>query len=67
MGYLPKNYYDLNISHGSPSDLATLIATYHSNGLKVLADIVVNHRVGQTSWADFYNPSWGAWSVLPRR
>jgi len=63
MGYLPKDYYNLNTSHGSAAQLSTLIGSLHGQGIKVIADIVINHRVGQNNWADFYNPSWGPWAV----
>ena len=43
--------------------LKNLVSTLHSYGIKVLADIVINHRVGLKSWADFENPKWDAFSV----
>ncbi|HSP79837.1 MAG TPA: glucan 1,4-alpha-maltotetraohydrolase domain-containing protein, partial [Myxococcaceae bacterium] len=35
----------------------------HAYQVKAIADIVVNHRVGTTNWADFTNPTWGSWAV----
>jgi alpha-amylase len=31
--------------------------------VKAIGDIVINHRVGTTSWGDFTQPTWGTWSV----
>lgn len=62
-GYLPRELYDVSTNYGSQSQLQSCINNLHSNGVKVLADIVINHRVGTTNWADFTNPSWGCWAV----
>ena len=62
-GYLPVEYYNLYSAYGSQAQLQTLIGNLHSNNMKVLADIVINHRNGKTSWADFQNPTWGCWAV----
>ncbi len=62
-GYLPRELYDLNSQYGSQAELKSCISALHNNGMLVLADIVVNHRVGSTNWADFTNPTWGCWAV----
>jgi Alpha-amylase C-terminal beta-sheet domain/Alpha amylase, catalytic domain/Starch-binding module 26/Chitobiase/beta-hexosaminidase C-terminal domain len=62
-GYLPSEYYTLNTSYGTQAQLQTLITNLHSSNIKALADIVINHRVGTTNWADFTNPTWGCWAV----
>jgi len=62
-GYLPRELYDLDSSYGSQSELISTINALNSRGIEVIADIVINHRVGTTDWADFTNPSWGSWSV----
>jgi alpha-amylase len=31
--------------------------------VKAIADIVINHRVGTSNWADFTNPTWGSSAV----
>ena len=62
-GYLPRELYKLNSQYGTKAQLKQAIAALHNNGMKVLADIVVNHRVGTTNWADFTNPAWGCWAV----
>jgi len=43
-GYLPRDLYDLNCNYGSEAELRQLIQTLHENGLKAIADIVINHR-----------------------
>lgn len=62
-GYLPRQLYKLNSAYGSKRELIGLIKELHVNGLKVIADIVINHRVGTHNWADFTHPSWGSWAV----
>ena len=60
-GYLPNQWYDLNDSpYGNQSALVSCINTLHANGMKVLGDIVINHRCGiSTAGSDFANPVFG--------
>ncbi|GMH44738.1 hypothetical protein BSKO_12690 [Bryopsis sp. KO-2023] len=46
-GYLPRDLYNLNSRYGSEADLRECIQKLRQNGLKVLADIVINHRCAQ--------------------
>ena len=46
-GYLPQDYENLNTAYGSEADLRRCVAALKRRGLKVLADIVVNHRCAQ--------------------
>lgn len=43
-GYLPRDLYDLNSRYGSEAELRECVATFHEYGIKVIADIVINHR-----------------------
>ncbi|HEX8537699.1 MAG TPA: alpha-amylase family glycosyl hydrolase, partial [Cystobacter sp.] len=63
-GYLPRQLYVQNSSYGTDAQLKSAIGALHTYGVKAIADIVVNHRVGTTNWADFTNPAWGSWSVV---
>ena len=57
-GYLPNEWYNLDASaYGSEVGLKQAIDALQNRGVKVLADVVVNHRVGTTNWADFSSPA----------
>jgi hypothetical protein len=43
-GYLPRDLYHLDSQYGSESELRELISAFHDANIKVIADIVVNHR-----------------------
>lgn len=62
-GYLPRQLNVLNSSYGSETDLKNAINAFSNSGVKVVADVVINHRVGTSNWADFTNPSWGSYAV----
>ncbi len=64
-GYMPNELYNLDASaYGTQAQLQTAISTFHVNGMKVLADLVLNHRVGTTDWADFTDPVWNTWDSI---
>ena len=56
-GYAPTQINDLNNYYGTKAQLETAINSLKP--CKAIADIVVNHRGGTTSWGDFTNPDWG--------
>ena len=56
-GYLPNEWYNLYSSHGSEDQLRSAVAALNARGVKPLADIVINHRVGSYGWADFSYPA----------
>lgn len=62
-GYLPVQLFNQNSLYGTQDQLKTAIKALHSNKVLVIGDMVINHRVGSTNWADFTNPVWGPDSV----
>ncbi|MBN2662387.1 MAG: starch-binding protein [Bacteroidales bacterium] len=63
-GYLPRELNNLNSAYGSEDELIALISALHNNNVKAIADIVINHRVGSSDWADFTNPTWDCSAVV---
>ncbi|MBU2574310.1 MAG: alpha-amylase [Elusimicrobia bacterium] len=62
-GYLPRRLEIQDSKYGSSVELTSAISALHANGVRVVADIVVNHRVGTKNWADFTDPEWGPDSI----
>lgn len=56
--YYPREWYNLDSQWGSKTALVEAVNAMHAAGVKVLADIVLNHRNGSTNWLDFRNPDW---------
>ncbi|HOJ63100.1 MAG TPA: alpha-amylase C-terminal beta-sheet domain-containing protein [Spirochaetota bacterium] len=57
-GYVPRELNNLTSQYGTETALRQAIADISPS--KAIADVVVNHRTGSTSWADFRNPQWTA-------
>ncbi len=57
-GYLPRELNNLNSAYGTRNQLVNLINQYHDLDIKVISDIVINHRVGTNDAVTFTNPSW---------
>ena len=55
-GYAPTEINKLDNYYGTKAQLETAINSLKP--CKAVADIVVNHRGGTTSWGDFTNPAW---------
>src|SRR5207244_2015741 len=62
-GYNPKQYWKLDNSYGSFAQHRALLEELLARGVEPIADVVINHRDGDTSWADFKNPDWGLWAI----
>ena len=62
-GYLPRQLNVLNSRYGSETDLKNAITAFANAGIKSVADVVINHRVGTAGWYDFTNPAWGTYAV----
>jgi len=63
-GYLPRQLYKLDSNYGSSAALSSATAALNAQGIKSVADVVINHRVGTANWADFTNPTWGCSAVV---
>ncbi|MBU8895116.1 alpha-amylase [Corallococcus sp. M34] len=63
-GYLPRRLSVQDSAYGTEAQLKAAIAALHGQGVRVLADVVINHRVGTTGWADFTFPTWGCSAVV---
>ncbi|HEX3150731.1 MAG TPA: alpha-amylase family glycosyl hydrolase [Gemmataceae bacterium] len=58
-GYNPKQYWKLDNSYGDFTMHRAMLEHLLKKGIEPIADIVINHRDGDTTWADFKNPDWG--------
>ncbi|MFN4217230.1 MAG: alpha-amylase family glycosyl hydrolase, partial [Brevinematales bacterium] len=56
-GYLPRRWYNLSSKYGDGASLSNALTSLRQAGLKIIADIVINHRVGTANWADFTDPA----------
>lgn len=62
-GYNPKQYFNLSNSYGSFEQHRAMIEGLLKHGIEPIADIVINHRDGDSTWVDFKNPDWGVWAI----
>src|SRR5271154_6671751 len=62
-GYDPVEYFRLDNSYGTFDEHRALLQSLLQSGVEPVADIVINHRNGETGWADFKNPDWGSWAI----
>ncbi|MCX5793515.1 MAG: alpha-amylase family glycosyl hydrolase [Elusimicrobia bacterium] len=56
--YYQTELYNLHSQWGDKNGLLAAVHAMHANGIKVLADAVLNHRSGRDDWADFFSPDW---------
>ena len=56
-GYLPTQWNSFSSGYGNQGEMQAAITALHNQGIKAIADVVVNHRNGTSNWADFSNPS----------
>ena len=61
MGYMPSDYSNLDSDLGTKKRLVELIETFHKNGARVVADIVVNHAVAQNGWCGYAAYNFGSY------
>ena len=62
--YYQMELYNLHSQWGTKEGLLGAVKAMHANGIKVLADAVLNHRSGRDGWADFYSPDWPTTVIL---
>ena len=59
MGYMPIYWFsNHNSSFGTEAQLRSMIKTFKAKGTGIIADVVINHRVGVTGWGDFPTETW---------
>jgi alpha-amylase len=58
-GYNPKQYFKLDNSYGTFAQQRAMLEALLKCGVEPVADLVLNHRDGNTGWVDFKNPDWG--------
>ena len=63
-GYHPKQYSNQSSNWGTREELVSLIDALHGAGAKVIADIVINHCTGWTSWCDFPEMDFGEYGTF---
>lgn len=63
-GYHPMQYSNQNSNWGTRAELDTLISALHNAGVKVVADIVINHCANRSTWCDFYTMDFGEYGVF---
>ena len=63
-GYLPVQYSNLDSDWGTKAKLVQLIETFHQNGARVVADIVINHVAGSTGWCSFATLNFSPYGVF---
>lgn len=62
-GYGPKEYFTLDNSYGTWPQHRAMLETLLRSGVEPVADLVLNHRTGNTGWTDFEKPKWGLWAI----
>ncbi|CAA2955276.1 alpha-amylase 3, chloroplastic [Olea europaea subsp. europaea] len=57
-GYMPRDLYNLNSRYGNIDELKILVKELHEVGVRVLGDVVLNHRCAQ------YKNQNGVWNIF---
>ncbi|XP_048318274.2 alpha-amylase 3, chloroplastic isoform X1 [Ziziphus jujuba] len=60
-GYMPKDLYNLNSRYGTIDELKEIVKKFHELGIRVLGDVVLNHRC-----AHYQNQN-GVWNLFGGR
>jgi alpha-amylase len=62
-GYNPKRYWKLDNSYGDFTLHRAMLEELLQKGIEPVADLVLNHRDGETGWADFQDPAWDTTAI----
>ncbi|CAI9779330.1 unnamed protein product [Fraxinus pennsylvanica] len=60
-GYMPTDLYNLNSRYGNIDELKILVKELHKVGIRILGDVVLNHRCAQ------YKNQNGIWNIFGGR
>lgn len=58
MGYYDIWWFDQRSAFGTADELRTMISTFKAKGLGTIADVVINHKNGNTGWTGFPNETY---------
>ena len=64
MGYADIWWFNQKSAFGTADQLKTMISTFKSKGLGTIADVVINHKNGNTNWCDFPTETWQGHGTL---
>lgn len=64
MGYHPYKWSSLSSAWGNEAQLTSLIESIHAGGSKIIADIVINHRAGNSACGDFPTDDFGTYGQV---
>ena len=63
MGYDPCFWLDHTSCFGTEAELRQMIQAFRSRGTGIIADVVINHKNGLSSWVDFPNEQRDGYSI----
>ena len=58
MGYANIWWFNQKSCFGSAAELKSMIKTFKAKNLLTIADVVINHKNGNTNWCDFPTETW---------
>ena len=58
MGYADIYWLDQHSAFGSEAELKKMISTFKEKGIGTIADVVINHKNGKSTWVDFPNETY---------
>ena len=58
MGYADIYWLDQHSAFGTEAELKKMISTFKEKGIGTIADVVINHKNGKSTWVDFPNETY---------